>query len=68
MSNQQTELIPWVPLPTMILLHPTLSAEAKVLTICQTLGLSDRMVRIYLRRGEAALRLWYEEERARDAD
>jgi len=43
MSNQQTELIPWVPIPTMILLHPTLSPEAKVLYgILQTWDLPDK--------------------------
>jgi len=43
MSNQQTELIPWVPFPTMVLLHPTLSAEAKVLYgILQTWDLPDK--------------------------
>jgi DNA-directed RNA polymerase specialized sigma24 family protein len=51
-----------------ILDWPVAGAEVKVPTICQALGLSDRMVRIYLRRGEAALRAWYEEERAREAD
>jgi hypothetical protein len=28
MANEKTELIPWVPMPTWILVHPTLSPEA----------------------------------------
>jgi len=41
--NKKTELIPCVLIPTMILLHPTLSAEAKVLYgILQTWDLPDK--------------------------
>jgi DNA-binding transcriptional ArsR family regulator len=43
MPNEKTELIPWVPMPTVILLHPALSASAKVLYgILQTWDLPDK--------------------------
>jgi len=43
MPHEKTELIPAVLIPTMILLHPTLSAEAKVLYgILQTWDLPDK--------------------------
>lgn len=43
MPNQKTELIPWVPMPTVILLHPTLSPSAKMLYgVLQTWDLPDK--------------------------
>ncbi len=43
MKHEKTELIPWVPMPTMILLHPMLSTEAKVLYgVLQTWDLPDK--------------------------
>jgi RNA polymerase sigma factor (sigma-70 family) len=47
---------------------PVAGGDGTTPTICGALGISDRQVRTYLRRGEARLRQWLEKERAGEAD